>query len=184
MIKKNAKILLTYTIGLLVSMFLTIPLSPLCDFSPALFSTITALVTVSFVYVEIWRFGKYDALKKENSITKAIGCMSGFVIITVIIDLIIIILEPAGKVDVTLLIGAIWFYPFTGFIINNKIFLPLTLVITLALIGMAVIAYQMGVKGFSISDKILNARKKRIDEKAEKHFEEIEKIKEQYRNNK
>ena len=57
----------------------------------------------------------------------------------------------------------------------------ISLIVALVTIAMSVVAYYMGVAGVSFSDKILTARKKHIDKKAEKHFDEIEEIKEQYR---
>lgn len=180
MIKKSGKLLLSYITGVVLSMFLAIPLNPMLGFSPVLFSVITALVTVAFMYVEIWKAGKYDALKKNVSVLNPLKSMNLFVAITIVVELIALVCKPTGSLDVGMLIGSIWFFPFMGFF-NKATFLPTTLVITLVLLGISALAYYMGIKGFSISDKILNDRKRRMDAKAEKHFEEIEKIKAQYR---
>ena len=180
MIKKNAKILLAYIIGVVASLFLTVPLSPVFGFSPLLFSTLTAFITLAFVYSEMWKFGKYDALKKKASLLQALGSVSFFVAISLAVELISVLFNSTGNIDVPTLIGVVWFYPFTGFFTNTN-FLPVTIIVTVTVVIISVAAYYMGVAGISISDNILNARKKRIDKKAEKHFEEIEKIKEQYR---
>lgn len=180
MIKKNGKILLAYVLGIIISMFLQVPLSPFFSSSPVLFSVITAVITVSLVYTEMWKFGKYDAIRKENSVLKAIGYMGFYITITFIVELIVIISKTYANITIQEIIHAIWFFPFVGFY-TNRTLLVVSLAVTLITIAMAVVAYYMGVAGVSISDKILNSRKKRIDEKAEKHFEEIERIKEEYR---
>lgn len=181
MIKKNGKILLAYVLGIILSMFLQVPLSPFFSSSPVVFSVITGVITVSLVYTEMWRFGKYDAIRKENSVLKAIGYMGFYITITFAVELIVIIFKTYANITVPEIIHTIWFFPFIGFY-TNRTLLVVSLAVTLIIIAMAVVAYYMGVAGVSISDKILNARKKRIDEKAEKHFEEIERIKEEYRN--
>lgn len=183
MIKKNVRVLLAYILGVVASLFLTVPLSPLFGFSPKLFSTITIILTLAFVYTKMWKSGKYDALKKEVSVLRAFCYLCLFIVITFSIQLIAIIFNSTGNINIPALIGIVWLYPFTGFF-TNETFLPATFVSAAIVIVISLIAYFMGIKGFSVSDKILNARKRRIDKKAEKHFEEIEKIKEQYRNKK
>ena len=178
MIKQIFKVLLAYFIGILVSLFLSIPLAPLADYSVYFFSAITGLIAITFTYSEIWKSGKYDAIKKNNSIKRALGCITGYVIITLIVELIVIL---SNKSIVGMMIGTLWFYPFTAFI-NKDNFVTVTLIIMLVFICMSILAYNMGVKRFSLWEKILNARKKKFNKKAEKHFAEIEKIKEEYRN--
>lgn len=171
---------MAYILGIIISMFLAVPLSPFFSSSPMLFSTVTAAVSLGFVYTEMWKFGKYDALRKENSVLKAIGNMGFYITISFIVELIVTVFRPATNLTIPEIIHTIWFFPFIGFY-TNRTLLVVSLVVALITIAMSVVAYYMGVAGVSVSDKILNARKKRIDEKAEKHFEEIEKIKEQYR---
>ena len=183
MIKKNAKILLAYVIGIVISMFLAVPLSPFFSSSPILFSMVTAIITLGFVYTEMWKFGKYDALRKENSVLNAIGNMGFYITLTFIVELIVSVFRPSANLTIPEIIHTIWFFPFIGFY-TNRTLLVVSLIVALVTIAMSIVAYYMGVAGVSVSDKILNARKKRIDEKAEKHFEEIEKIKEEYRNKK
>lgn len=180
MIKKNIKILLTYLLGIILSLFLTVAFSPFVGSNYILFSVITSIITLSFIYVEMWKFGKYDELRKESSVLRAIGYMGFYIVITFFVEIIASVCNPASSNFILNIIHTIWLYPFFGFI-TNKTFLETTLIIPLITIALSVVAYYMGVAGVSISDKLLNARKKRIDKKAEKHFEEIEKIKEQYR---
>lgn len=180
MIKKSGKLLLSYVVGIVLSLFLAIPLSPMLGFSPVLFSVITAWLTVAFMYSVIWKMGKYDALKKNVSVLNPILSMSMFIAISVVVELLVVFIKPTASIDIAMLISSIWFFPFMGFY-TKATFFAVTIIITLAIIGISVLAYYMGIKGFSLTDKILNERKRRRDIKAEKHFEEIEKIKEQYR---
>lgn len=183
MIKRNFKILLSYIIGVLTSMFLAVPLSPILGFSTALFSLATALITASFIYSQMWKAGKYDSLKKVQSFKKPLLGMVGFTAISIVIILIVALYNPTGNIDKTMLIGTIWFFPFMGFF-GKETFVFITLLVVMVILIISLIAYYMGIKGFSLTDKIFSARKKRIDQKAKKHFDEIEKIKEEYRNKK
>lgn len=180
MIKKNAKILLAYVLGIIISMFLAVPLSPFFSSSPMLFSIVTAVLSLGFVYTEMWKFGKYDALRKENKVLNAIGYMGFYIIVTFVLELIVTVYRPSANLTIPEIIHTIWFFPFIGFY-TNRTLLVVSLIVALITIAMAVVAYYMGVAGVSVSDKILNARRKRIDAKAEKHFDEIEKIREEYR---
>ena len=180
MLKKNAKILAAYILGIVVSGFLFVPLSPFFGNNQALFSVVTSVITLGLVYSEMWKFGKYDALRKENKVLNAIGYMGFYITITFVIELIVLIFKPALNFTVQEIIHTIWFLPFIGFY-NNRTSFVISLIVALVTIAMSVVAYYMGVAGVSFSDKILTARKKHIDKKAEKHFDEIEEIKEQYR---
>jgi len=66
MLKKSGKVLLAYIIGIVVSMFLAVPLSPFFSNNLRLFSVITTVITLGLVYSEMWKLGKYDALRKEK----------------------------------------------------------------------------------------------------------------------
>lgn len=183
MIKKNLKFLLTYLLGIIASIFLTLAFGWLFDFSHILFSSMTALVTFLLIYNEVWKLGRNDTIKKENSIWTLLASVSFFIIIAVIIEILAIIFHATGAVNASTLtkaIGAIWFYPFTGFYTETT-FLIVTPVVTLITICVCVFSYYMGVKGFSFADKIVTRRNKKYEEKKEKYFAEIEKIKEQYR---
>ncbi len=180
MIKRNFKIILAYIIGIIASMFLAVPLSPILGFSPKLFSSITAIITLWLVYSEIWKTGKYDALKKIESFKKPLLGMIAFTVISLITILTVAIFEPKGNIDITMVIGTFWFFPFMSFF-SKTTFIYINLIVVAVFLIISVIAYYMGIKGFSLTDKILAARKRRIDVKAKKHFDEIEKIKEQYR---
>lgn len=179
LLKKNAKILGVYILGIIISMFLAVPLSPFFANNIVLFSIITAILTLGFVYVEMWKFGKYDALRKESSALNAIGNMGFYIIVTFVLELIVTVNKPSN-LSIPEIIHTVWFFPFSGFY-TSKTVMVVSLIVALITIVMSIAAYYMGVAGVSISDKILNARRKRIDTKAEKHFEEIEKIKEEYR---
>lgn len=183
MIKRNLKILLTYIIGVVASMFLAVPLSPILGFSPVLFSVMTALISAYLIYSEIWKTGKYDALKKTAAFKKPLLSMVLFTVISFVIILAVAVYEPTGNVDITMLAGTFWFFPFMGFF-TKKTFVGVSLIVVGLLLILSAIAYYMGIKGFSLIDKILSARKNRIDAKAKKHKEEIEQIKEQYRKSK
>ena len=182
MLKKNAKILGAYILGIVVSLFLEVPLSPFFGNNLVLSSVVTTVVTLGLVYTEMWKFGKYDGLRHKNKTLNAIGYMGFYIVISFIVELIVIIFKPSN-LSVFEIIHTIWFFPYIGFYTNRTYFI-VSLIATLVTIGISVAAYFMGVAGFSLSDKVLTARKKRIDKKAEKHFEEIEKIKEQYRTKK
>ena len=180
MFRKNVKILLAYLLGIVISMFLSVPLSPFFSSSPIIFSAVTAVISLGFVYTEMWKFGKYDALRKESSVLNAIGYMGFYITITFIVELIVVVYRLSPNITIPEIIHTIWFFPFIGFY-TNRTLLVASLIVALITIAMSVAAYYMGVAGVSVSDKILNARRKHIEEKAEKHFEEIEKIREEYR---
>lgn len=179
MLKKSAKILGTYVLGIVISMFLQVPLSPFFGNNLTLFSTVTSIVTIGLVYSELWKFGKYDALRKENKILNAIGYMGMYVAISFVIELAAAISRPASLSAVEI-VHTIWFFPYSGFY-TDRTCIAGSLIAALVTVIICIIGYHMGVAGFSVSDKILEARKKRIDKKAEKHFREIEEIKKQYR---
>ena len=179
MLKKSAKILGTYVLGIVISMFLQVPLSPFFGNNLMLFSTVTSIVTIGLVYTELWKFGKYDALRKENKILNAVGYMGMYVVISFVIELTSAIFKPANLSAVEI-IHTIWFFPYSGFYTDKTCIIG-SLIAALVTVILCITGYYMGVAGFSVSDKILEARKKRIDKRAEKHFKEIEKIKEQYR---
>lgn len=180
MLKKSGKVLLAYIIGIVVSMFLAVPLSPFFSNNLRLFSVITTVITLGLVYSEMWKLGKYDALRKENKILNAIGYMGLYTVITFIVEIIVVIAKPATDFTIWGIIPAVWFFPF-NFFSDSKNFWVIYLIVSLVTIAISVIGYYMGVAGFSVVDKILTARKNRIDKKAQKHKEEIERIKEQYR---
>ncbi len=182
MLKKNLKILAAYLLGIVVSMFLEVPLSPFFGNNLMVFSALTCVITISLVYVEMWKFGKYDALRHENKFLNAIGYMGMYITISFVIELIAVIFKPANLSAVDI-IHTVWFFPYIGFY-NNKTYFIVSLIAALVTIAISFFAYFMGATGISVSDKILDARKKRIDAKAEKHFKEIEEIKEQYRTKK
>ena len=180
MLKKSAKVLLAYIIGIVVSMFLAVPLSPFFGNNLRLFSIITSVITVGLVYAEMWKLGKYDALRKENKPLNAMGYMGLYIVITFVIELVVLILKLKLSITVQERIHTIWFLPFIGFYDNRTAFM-VSLIVALVTIAISIVGYYMGVVGFSIVDKILTARKNRFDKKAQKHKEEIERIKEQYR---
>lgn len=183
MIKKNFKLLLSYTLGIVASIFLTLALGPLFDYSHTLFSCLTALVTFILIYNEVWKFGKYDTVKNENSILNLLASISFFILIALIIEIAVAICKASGAETALFyvnMLGMVWFYPFTGFY-TESMFLIVTPVVTLITICVCVFSYYMGVKGISFADKIVTRRNKRYEDKKEKHFAEIEKIKEQYR---
>ena len=180
MLKKSAKVLLAYIIGVVVSMFLAVPLSPFFGNYLVFFSVITSVITLGLVYSEMWKLGKYDALKKENKPLNAMGYMGFYTIITFIVELIVIIVKPAKDFTIWGIIPAVWYFPF-NFFSDSKNFWVIYLIVSIATIVISIFAYYMGVVGFSVVDKILTARKNRFDKKAQKHKEEIERIKEQYR---
>ncbi len=185
MIKKNFKLLLSYILGIVASMFLTMALGPLFDFSHILFSCMTALITFALIYNEVWKFGKYDTVKSENSLLNLFASISFFILIAVIIEIAVAVCKAVGAETALFyinMLGMVWFYPFTGFY-TESMFLIVTPVVTLVTICVCVFSYYMGVKGFSFADKIVTRRNKKYEAKKEKHFAEIEKIKEQYRNN-
>ena len=182
MLKKSAKILGTYVLGIVISMFLQVPLSPFFGNNLILFSTVTSIVTISLVYTELWRFGKYDALRKENKIINAVGYMGMYVVISFVIELTSAILKPANLSAVEI-VHTIWFFPYSGFYTDRTRIIG-SLIAALVTIILCIAGYYMGVAGISFSDKILEVRKRHIDKKAEKHFKEIEEIKEQYREKK
>lgn len=181
MIKKNLKVLGSYLLGIIVSLVLTTFFSPLFSLSPKLFSAATVLVTLPFIYSEIWNYGKYDALKKQANFVNVLYYLILYIVVTVILTLAAILIKPTGNINIPILILNLWLYPFTGFYTPETI-LPAVIIIILFIAALSMIAYFTGIKGFSVSEKMLIARKKRIDKKAEKHYDEIEKIKEQYRN--
>ena len=181
MIKKNAKVLLSYVLGVIITLILTVPLSPLFKLSPKIFSTVTALISVSFIYSEIWNFGKYDALRKHTHLLKALSYLVMYAIVTIATILISTLIKTDSIFNIPLIIGNLWMYPFIGFF-TRKTYLLATILSMLFIAVISIAAYYTGSKNFSIMDKILIARKKRIDKKAKKHRDEIEKIKEQYRN--
>ena len=180
MLKKSGKVLLAYIIGIVVSMFLAVPLSPFFSNNLRLFSVITTVITLGLVYSEMWKLGKYDALRKENKILNAIGYMGLYTVITFIVEIIVVIAKPATDFTIWGIIPAVWFFPF-NFFSDSKNFWVISLIVSLVTIAISVIGYYMGVAGFSGVDKILTARRNRLDKKAQKHKEEIERIKEQYR---
>ena len=180
MLKKSAKVLLAYIIGVVVSMFLAVPLSPFFGNYLVFFSVITSVITLGLVYSEMWKLGKYDALKKENKPLNAMGYMGFYTIITFIVELIVIIVKPAKDFTIWGIIPAVWYFPF-NFFSDSKNFWVIYLIVSVATIVISIIGYYMGVVGFSVVDNILTARKNRFDKKAQKHKEEIERIKEQYR---
>ncbi|MEE1043192.1 MAG: hypothetical protein UH854_04430 [Clostridia bacterium] len=184
MIKKNFKFLLTYLLGILASIFLTLAFGWLFDFSHILFSSMTALVTFLLLYNEVWKFGRNDTVKKENSIWSLLLSLSFFILIAVIIEIAVAICKAIGA-EATLfyvnMLGMLWFYPFTGFYTEST-FLVITPIVALIIILVCAFSYYMGVKNFSFADKIVTRRNKKFEEKKEKHFAEIERIKEQYRN--
>lgn len=180
MVKKSFNLLFMYIAGIVVSMFLTIPLSPLVGFSPKLFSVITGITAISFMYSKMWKYGKYDELKKIVSTLTPLKLMIPVLIITVIVEIFVLVYKSNGNLDISMLAGTFWFFPFTGFF-NKTNFVPVTLIITVLIAGILYFAYYMGIKGLSFTDKILTARRIRIENKAQKHFDEIEKIKDQYR---
>ncbi len=183
MIKKNFKLLLTYILGIVVSMFLTMAFGWLFDFSHKLFSCLTALVTFMLIYNEVWKFGKYDKLKNENSFLTLLVSISLFILIAIAIELGVAICKWTGAETALFyvnMLGMIWFYPFTGFY-TESMFLIITPIVTLLTVGVCAFSYYMGIKDFSFADKIVTRRNKKYEAKKEKHFAEIEKIKEQYR---
>ena len=182
MLKKSAKILGMYILGIVVSMFLQVPLSPFFGNNLILFSAVTSIVTVGLVYTELWRFGKYDALREENKILNAIGYMGMYIAISFIIELLAAISKPSN-LSVVEIVHTVWFFPYSGFY-TDKTCIVGSLISAIVTVMLCVAGYHMGVAGFSVTDKFLEARKKRIDKKAEKHFKEIEEIKEQYRTKK
>ena len=184
MLKKNFKMLWSYFLGILVSLFLTLALGWLFDFSPKIFSGMTALFTFILIYNEVWKFGKYDKVKNENSFLSLLMSISLFIIIAIVIVLAVAICKWTGAENALFyvnMVGMIWFYPFTGFY-TESMFLVVTTVVTLITVGVCIFSYYLGVKGFSFADIIVTRRNKKYEEKKEKHFAEIEKIKEQYRN--
>ncbi|MBR5517928.1 MAG: hypothetical protein IKV86_02770 [Clostridia bacterium] len=180
MLKKSGKVLLAYIIGVVVSIFLAVPLSPFFSNNLRIFSVITTVITLGLVYAEMWKLGKYDTLRKENKPLNAMGYMGLYTVITFIVELIVIIAKPATDFTIWGIIPAVWFFPF-NFFSDSKNFWVIYLIVSVATIVISIIGYYMGDVGFSIVDKILTARKNRIDKKAQAHKEEIERIKEQYR---
>lgn len=181
MIKKNFKILLTYLLGIISSIFLTLAFGWLFDFSHILFSCMTSLVTFLLLYNEVWKYGRNDTIKRENSILTILAYLSSFIIIAIIIEVLAAIFNNTGIATVIKAIGAIWFYPFTGFYTEST-FLVITPLVTIITGLVCIFSYYMGVKGFSFADKIVTRRNRKYEAKKKKHFDEIEKIKEQYRN--
>ncbi len=184
MLKKNFKMLLSYILGILSSLFLTMCLGMVFDYSPKLFSCMTALITFLLIYNEVWKFGKYDKVKNENSILNLFLSISLFILIALVIETSVVVCKAIGAETALFyvnMLGMVWFYPFTGFY-TESMFLITTPVVTLITVGVCVFSYCMGVRGFSFADKIVTRRNKKYEEKKEKHFAEIEKIKEQYRN--
>ena len=181
MVNKSFKLLLLYITGVVVSLFLTIPLSPLVGFNPKLFSVITAIVAIRFMYSDVWKIGKYDALKKIASPLTPLKLLIPILIITVMAEIFVAVYTPSGVADISMIVGTVWFFPAMGFISGRNDFALVTIVYTLIITASLYLAYYMGIKGFSLTEKVLNARRDRIEAKAKKHFDEIEKIKEQYR---
>ncbi len=184
MIKKNSKILLTYLLGIITSIFLTLAFGWLFDFSHILFSCLTSLVTFLLLYNEVWKFGRNDTVKKENSIFNFLASVSFFVLIAVIIEVAVAVCKATSAKNALFyvnILGMMWFYPFTGFYTEST-FLIVSPIVTVITVLICAFAYIMGVKNFSFADKIVTRRNKRYEYKKEKHFAEIEKIKEQYRN--
>ena len=180
MLKKSGKVLLAYVIGIVVSMFLAVPLSPFFGNNLKLFSVITSIVTLGLVYAEMWKLGKYDALRKANKPLNAMGYIGLYAIVTTIVEIIVIIAKPAKDFTIWGIIPTVWYFPF-NFFSDSKNFWVIYLIVSLVTIAISVIGYYMGVAGFSGVDKILTARRNRLNKKAQKHREEIERIKEQYR---
>ena len=180
MLKKSGKVLLAYVIGIVVSMFLAVPLSPFFGNNLKLFSVITSVVTLGLVYAEMWKLGKYDALRKANKPLNAMGYIGLYAIVTTIVEIIVIIAKPAKDFTIWGIIPAVWYFPF-NFFSDSKNFWVIYLCVSVLTIAISMLAYYMGTIGFSVADKILTARKNRIDKKVAKHKEEIEQIKEQYR---
>lgn len=183
MIKKNFKMLLAYILGIIASLFLTMAFGIIFDYSPKLFSCITAFVTFLLIYNEVWKFGKYDKLKEKDSIFSLLLSISFFIIITVVIEAAVAICKATGASNILFYVnmfGMVWFYPFTGFY-TESMFLITTPVVTLIVVAVSVFSYYMGVNDFSFADKIVTRRNKKYEEKKEKHFAEIEAIKEEYR---
>lgn len=180
MIKKNLKVLLAYISGIMVSLIITTFLNPLFSISPKLFSAVTVLFALPFVYSEIWNYGKYDELKKIASPVKVLCCLIMFVAITVILALSAIFIKSTGSINIPVFVLNLWLYPFTGFFTTETI-VPAVIIILLFVVVLSMIAYFAGTKGFSVAEKLSISRKQRIDKKAKEHYSEIEKIKEQYR---
>ena len=186
MIKNNLKVLGAYILGIIVSLFISLALGALFDFSHVAFSFLTSLITLCLMYFEIWKFGRNDKLKDIVSVKRAILNILFFVIIAAVLEISVALCKYFNATDFLFWFsgaGLIWFYPFTGFYTDST-FLTTTLFITAVIIAMCLVAYYMGVREISLLDKIAVWKKKRSDKVRKKHEDEIEKIKEQYRNNK
>ncbi len=183
MSKENLKILSSYCLGLIVSIFLTLALGKLWDVARILFSAITASATIYFMYSDMWKFGKRDKLTNTASITRPFLYTLFFTIICALIAIAMAVCKLAGAPvaqGYIMMAGVIWFYPFNGFFVDSM-FLPTIPIITVITLLFCVLGYYMGAKGISFLDKY-SEWKAGIAKKAQiKHEEEIEKIKEQYR---
>lgn len=169
MIKNNSKVIVSYLIGIALSIFLSLAFGIVWDFSPYLFSSITGILTISLMYSDVWHFGKYDKLRERVHIKNALISMMGFVIISLTIELLALIFKLADMQTALLvisLIAMVWFYPFTGFYAGSVVSVKIIIIIIIVVV-ICTIAYYMGTKNIALIEKY-GFWKKKMNEKKDK----------------
>lgn len=184
MFKKNLKVLSSYALGIFVSIFLSLALGAVWDFSRIIFSTVTGIIAVFLVYSDMWKFGKYDKVKNTVLIRHSFTYAAGFAIIAAVLEVAAAVCKLTGASNIlwyVLMVGMVWFYPFTGFY-TDSMFLVFTPVITVVILLFCAAGYYMGTRNISFLDNFAVWKAKKDEKSRLKHQEQIEKIKEQYRN--
>ena len=159
MLKKSGKVLLAYVIGIVVSMFLAVPLSPFFGNNLKLFSVITSIVTLGLVYAEMWKLGKYDALRKANKPLNAMGYIGLYAIMTTIVEIIVIIAKPAKDFTIWGIIPAVWYFPF-NFFSDSKNFWVIYLCVSILTIDISMLAKYLLHEKTELIKRRQNTKKK------------------------
>ena len=183
MFKKNLRVLASYALGIISSVFLSLCLGAVWDFSRIFFSTVTGIIAIYLMYSELWKTGKYDKVKNIVSLKRPFAATLGYFAIALLLEASVAICKATGAATVLwyfLAAGMIWEYPFTGFY-SDSYFLVSTPIITAVVMTFCFIGYYMGVHGISLLDNFSVWKSQKNEEARIKHEKEVEKIKEQYR---
>lgn len=183
MLRKNLRVVSSYLLGIISSIFLSLCLGMVWDFSRVLFSSMTGIIAIYLMYIELWKNGKSDKLNHTVSLKRPFSVTACYLLISILLEVFVAvckILNMSSALWYFLFAGMVWEYPFTGFYTDSS-FLVSTPIITAVVMAFCIFAYYMGTLGISFLENFSAWRAFKNKKAKERHEAEIEKIKEQYR---
>lgn len=168
-VKKGFKLIFTHVMSLALTLFLIMVLGWVIKrVGFYTFSVITSLFYIGLFYSDGWNWGRLEGKSyskvKQNPLRPLIASIIPSVICITFVVLIILL----GNNNILLnLIIKLWYFPFVGFFASTDYITITEILFSGAVIPVvAVCGYFVGVRNFSVLDKIAYAKnKKKIEAK-------------------